>query len=271
MGNAKIRVFETDLLRLTLNSHSELNISIVASKIKGASHETKTMVTLAYKQQSLEILKHTFQRISVEAIRQVFEHSRHSFTDAYHLLSSMNDYIEEDDFQQQITAILELAPFLQHCKKIILKADRKIHARHAPNEPNLLEELDAIPEMNTKENRPVEVERYNRDEDDNTKRALEPQYVCACCFSDDIFFQDMCQCDEGHLVCTDCLRHYVEEQLDGKGVGEFQCMNMEAVPKCTAAYSMTQLGRAFPPSRLDQIEEKIFRLNFDKACMHDGW
>lgn len=227
--------------------------------------------TNAYKKESLAILKLTFPRVSVDAIRRVFQ-SHTSFPAAYRILYSINDCITEDNDNERRMRrrILLLAPCLEDTKKIVLKTNRKGSTTHSPTEPTLLAELETIPEMSNKENRPINAKEKVVVEVE-TKKASEQTLVCACCFDDECLFENMCQCDEGHLVCTECLRHYVEEQLDGKGVGHFQCMDMEAVTKCTAAYSLPQLGRAFSPKSLQKVEEKMFRFDFKKANMDDGW
>jgi hypothetical protein len=240
--------------------------------VEPALQQTRTN---EYKKESIALLKHTFPRVSVDAIRRVFQ-SHPSFPDAYRILHSINDVIIEDNGNERRMSrrILLLAPCLKDKKKIkiVLKTDRKASTTQSPTEPTLVAELEAIPEMCSKENRPINAKEKVVVEAATKKVAPEPTLVCTCCFDDECLFQDMCQCDEGHLVCKECLRHYVEEQLDGKGVGHFQCMDMEA--KCSATYSSIQLERAFSPKSLQKVEEKVFRFDFEKASMDgmdDGW
>lgn len=225
----------------------------------------------AYNKEAMTILRNSFPFISVDAIRRTFESSGNSFTVAFRTLSSIQDSIhEQNDERKRRKRILELAPFLKDVKRINLKSERKAQA-HRPNNPTLTAELDTIPEMNTKENRPIKG-KSKRDEEshENKKAPPESLFECTCCFDDECRFEMMCQCDEGHLVCSDCLRHYVEEQIDGKGVGHLQCMDMET-GECRATYSSTQLDKAFSPKSRQKVDEKMFRFHFDQAEMDDSW
>jgi len=227
--------------------------------------------THAYKQQSMALLKDTFPRLSVAVIHQAFKHRQHSFTDTYRILLPINDYVNEENDKEQLKNILKVAPFLKDTERIVLKSERKIFMRRS-SDPTLLVEIDEIPEINTKETRPiVTATEEQRAKDDEIRVAAEPGFVCACCFDDEVLFEDLCQCNEGHLVCSTCLCHYTNEQLDGKGVAQLQCMDMEATPKCEATYSRTQLRRAFSPKSFEKVEEKMFRFAFEQAEMDDGW
>ena len=224
-----------------------------------------------YNKEAMIILRNSFPLISVDAIRRTYESSRNSFTAAFRTLSSIQDSIhEQNDERKRRKRILELAPFLKDVKRIDLKSERKAQA-HRPNNPTLTAELDAIPEMNTKENRPIQAESGRDDESHEIKKAPpESSCVCACCFDDECRFETMCHCTEGHLVCSDCLRHYVEEQIDGKGVGHLQCMGMES-GECTATYTSNQLDKAFSPKSRQKVDEKMFRFHFNQVEMDDSW
>jgi hypothetical protein len=80
----------------------------------------------------------------------------------------------------------------------------------------------------------------------------------------------MCQCDDGHLVCGDCLRHYVEEEMYGKDNGNIKCIDLGS-DGCTASYSSRQLDKVFSPNSRAKVDEKIFRFNVEQVEMDDSW
>lgn len=47
---------------------------------------------------------------------------------------------------------------------------------------------------------------------------------CGCCFTDTPMTR-MVQCTEGHLFCSDCLRHYVEEAAFSSGQTTVHCLD----------------------------------------------
>lgn len=228
--------------------------------------------TATYNKEAMALLQNSFPLVSVDAIRWTYKSCGHSFTAAYRILLSIQIlFREQNDEMERRQRILERAPFLKDVKRIHIKSERKMQA-HRPSNPTLLAELDGIPEMNAKEHRSIKAaskrEDHRREETKITPK--ESLFECACCFNDECRFDAMCQCDEGHLVCSDCLRHYVEEQLDGKGVGLLYCMDMEA-DMCKAMYNSTQLDKAFSPKSRQKVDEKMFRFHFEQVEMDDSW
>ena len=47
---------------------------------------------------------------------------------------------------------------------------------------------------------------------------------CGCCFCD-VPLTRMVQCAEGHLFCTDCIKHYVEEAAFSSGQTTVHCLD----------------------------------------------
>lgn len=57
-------------------------------------------------------------------------------------------------------------------------------------------------------------------------RARNELQTCGCCYDDEVLFEDMLTCAEGHLFCADCVRRSVEVAV-GEGRGEFCCLGNE--------------------------------------------
>jgi hypothetical protein len=108
----------------------------------------------AYKNQALNLLEMKFPRLSVAAIRCAFASNGSLFTPAYEILSRI-DIIVGANKDEERTLILAEAPFLQHVRRLVLKGPRRI-PRPRIVDPTLVEEVNAIPEMKTKENRSLE-------------------------------------------------------------------------------------------------------------------
>jgi hypothetical protein len=146
------------------------------------------------------------------------------------------DVIVGADKDEERALILVDTPFLG---RIVIKHPRRI-ARPCIVDPMLVEEVNAIPEMNTKENRApgtkVEEEKVKQE-----VAAREMVVTCECCFGDSPF-ETMIQREQGeHIFCPGCVEHYVQEQVFGKDKNIVQCMSSEG---CNAGFSDVQLTRA---------------------------
>ena len=47
--------------------------------------------------------------------------------------------------------------------------------------------------------------------------------TCSCCYDNEILFEDMLTCPDGHLFCRDCIRRSVEVAI-GDGKSHFNCL-----------------------------------------------
>jgi hypothetical protein len=158
------------------------------------------------------------------------------------------------------------APFLEHVGRIVLKGPRRM-ARPRIVDPTLVEEVNAIPEMNTKENRApgtkVEEEKVKQE-----VIAREMEVTCECCFGDSPF-ETMIQCEQGeHIFCPGCVQHYVEEQLFGKDTSIVLCMSSEG---CGAGFSAVQLNRALPDKLRMTLDKHQTHAEISKANIEGLW
>ena len=48
-------------------------------------------------------------------------------------------------------------------------------------------------------------------------------HTCACCYDDEVLFEDMLACPDGHLFCRDCIKRSAEVAV-GDGKGQFVCL-----------------------------------------------
>jgi TRIAD3 protein (E3 ubiquitin-protein ligase RNF216) len=173
------------------------------------------MTKESYKYQALTVLKDSFPRVSVAAIREMFNHFEYKFTPTYEFLTSA---ISQKD--------LEEAAFLvkKNYIKVFIQKDRDAKRRpYCVSNPTLCSELMTM----TVKPRDVIIAHH-----DDEQRSEDITIECECCFGD-FLFEEMNQCSEGHLFCTACICHYVEEQLFGQNKSSFVCMSGEG---CLAIY-----------------------------------
>jgi hypothetical protein len=85
---------------------------------------------------------------------------------------------------------------------------------------------------------------------------------CGCCYGD-FALEEMCQCQEGHLFCIECLQRYAQEQLFGQQKTELLCL--ATTDQCTATFDRTQLLRALPAKVMEKYDEASFLANLEKA------
>lgn len=87
---------------------------------------------------------------------------------------------------------------------------------------------------------------------------------CECCFTDEIHDQ-MVQCNEGHLFCSECVSSYVTAQL-GEGSGEsllrLRCMSTSG---CTEELPPSELKRALPPKLLESYRTRLEKASVEQA------
>ena len=107
--------------------------------------------------------------------------------------------------------------------------------------------------------------------------------MCQCCFSD-FDAEKVCQCEDGHIFCTKCLRKYVEEEFFGKGNVNLKCMCTEEIivkgegsegekvsVKCTRTFPRSQLAKAIPFDVMVKYDEALMLEDLEKANITDLW
>ena len=230
-----------------------------------------------YKQQSLSLLKHYFRfRISFASIRAVLEANGHSFTESFRALYSIDLLAKDLPEDQRVPRILQEAPFLSRISPILIKQPRDTKRPRRPTEPTLLDEINDIPELNTKKKARNDTEEEaqddgkqdeEQDKDGEDDVNEEPMYECGCCYVD-YSFDDMCQCNDGHLFCLNCLRSHAEENVFGKGQFQIKCLSMDE--QCEAGFSDRSLDKAIPdPAMRQRIDEYMMRASLIEAGMND--
>jgi hypothetical protein len=203
--------------------------------------------TEQYKAESMEMLKSQFPRISVVAIHTVFKHCSARYMDAYMLLTEVSEHILGVPAGQG--GCLDLGAigvdFLKNTKQIVLQGPRRTNGTPTVSNRRLITEIDSLLQVTP---------------------PSETTEECGCCISD-YKFEDMIQCEEGHLFCSTCVLNYVENQVFGQNTTELRCLNMAST--CTASFTSGQLSRALPDKLRIAVDERIFKENTKNAKMDD--
>ncbi len=92
---------------------------------------------------------------------------------------------------------------------------------------------------------------------------------CNCCY-DDVSFEEMTQCTDGHLFCVSCLERYTSENLFGQQKTTLKCMSVGDDGKpCSGGFTQQMLERALPKKVLKKLDEAIFTNAVEKAGVED--
>ena len=87
---------------------------------------------------------------------------------------------------------------------------------------------------------------------------------CGCCYGE-AAFEDMVQCMEGHLFCSDCLRSYAKEATFGQGKALLTCMTSG----CDSTFPVSQLQHCLPSNILSKYEDRVQEESLTLAQMED--
>ncbi|XP_078001133.1 uncharacterized protein LOC144453676 [Glandiceps talaboti] len=90
-----------------------------------------------------------------------------------------------------------------------------------------------------------------------TRRELQ---VCVCCYEDELLFDEMVACEDGHLFCKECVRRSSEEVI-GRSRVEFPCL----APDCKCHFSVSVLQKVLLPSVFSNLLKRIQEEEIRKA------
>lgn len=110
--------------------------------------------------------------------------------------------------------------------------------------------------------------RYWREKEqiESKQRALREAYLkrceeegllveCECCFTESPP-DEVAQCSAGHLFCTRCVAHFVEQQL---GTNEVHCIQCPSISECPEQLPPGELRRCLPPLLWDGLQKRLQR------------
>ena len=87
---------------------------------------------------------------------------------------------------------------------------------------------------------------------------------CGCCYDDEVLFEDMQACPDGHLFCKDCVQRSSEE-LIGQAKMKFPCLAAD----CEADFATTTLQKVLSPKMFSNLLRKIQEEEIQQAGIED--
>lgn len=221
--------------------------------------KTQRRLITSYRNQAKKTLRNTFPRLSCSAIDSVLRSTEYNFINAFHSLTEIEaQRVDGDDDNNSGKG--KFPCILGHLK-VFIKNDR-LREKFCLDNEQLIGEIDAIPELSTKEKSNANI-GDKKDDGGADEDAQGGEMECRCCYGD---YQqsDMreCKIGSGHYVCKQCIQHYVSEQLDGNGSTLFKCIIED---DCKHEYSTALLDQALTPKLNRRVNESVFREEMRKA------
>lgn len=103
-------------------------------------------------------------------------------------------------------------------------------------------------------------------DDRSFQNGVQPEFLveCPCCCTD-VHFQEMVQCYESHLCCSQCLERYAQEVVFGYAQGELRCLTED----CQSTFPRSELWRALPGELYSKYEARVAQDNIDTAGLEN--
>ena len=252
----------------------------VERKFKRDYSSTSWMTSDAYRSQAVMHLVDTFPFLTAEHAGKAFRdrHKCHYAPMHEEVCGAILGLAEEgnirgskggDIVRDAMEGLQLTGPQIDRLSRLELPPLRKsrkscVHPLGFLTEPILLEEVEYA--------RVRLAERVDAYDRESVRREARQQaevmgalIECSCCY-DDVAFEEMCQCDEGHLFCAECLRRYAEEQLFGQQKTELCCMSTsDDGGKCAGKFGDDMLSRALSKKVMSKLQEAMFNSAVESA------
>ncbi|KAK6181366.1 hypothetical protein SNE40_009232 [Patella caerulea] len=107
-------------------------------------------------------------------------------------------------------------------------------------------------------NHELEIKMHLKKLEDEKKKKIEEAksngelYECSCCFDDEVLFEDMATCADGHLFCKECVKRSTEAAF-GDAKTKFPCLT----GTCEHDIPLSVLQSIVPPNLFSNIIRKL--------------
>ncbi|XP_013384323.1 kinesin-related protein 4 [Lingula anatina] len=95
-------------------------------------------------------------------------------------------------------------------------------------------------------------------------REKKELYECGCCYDDEVLFEEMVSCADGHLFCQTCVRRSSEE-LIGQTKTKFPCLTSD----CTFEFSTSVLQKVLSPKIFSNLLRRLQEEEIRQADIPD--
>lgn len=244
-------------------------------KVKDYFKDFSTQVSNKYRYQCCQILQNEFRMISLRYIRLAMKKFNGHYAPSKRYLQDQLR-VSVGRATSTTTGATHSAPateahlaeskdFFSPPKIELLKCGRAIVPECTQSE--MVKELRSEREFMKRHelSKSEEMDRILAASLNNEQYEEEGQKIeCGCCYGD-AAFEDMVQCQEGHLFCTSCLMNYAKEAAFGQGKAALTCMT----DGCDGTFPMSQLKKALPTNILSKYEDRVQEESLSLAQMDD--
>ncbi|KAJ8037441.1 hypothetical protein HOLleu_18254 [Holothuria leucospilota] len=238
-----------------------------------------------YIMEARQVLAFSFKLVCMASIDEVMRATRYRFTPAFVVLEKIvqsKDYIKAEKSNQRPMAYHPGHPTLSiSCelpgevpglpngkkfeeKRFRIKLNRKRRTNMMPcTNKELKKEMEYyknfVREKQEEQDHQMAL-HINEEEYEQNQQGIE----CECCFVEHPF-ENMVQCFEMHLFCSDCLQRYLKEAIYGQGKGNLACMATD----CSSTFPRDQIEKSLPPDLLAKYDERCREESVHLADLED--
>lgn len=101
----------------------------------------------------------------------------------------------------------------------------------------------------------------------------EGQFIECCCCYNPVPFENLTQCNAGHLFCLTCVKEYIQTTVFGEERNDIHCLDMES--QCQESFPLSSIEAALPKETFNRFQELMQRIEIKKAgleglrnCIH---
>lgn len=192
-----------------------------------------------YQKHSVQELQNRFPMVRTKVIRALFSQNKNKYIPT---LKQIERLLEEISSGKKRVEQTPIGDFMKGRRYSYSISEEKL-------DPLLSKEIQ---EVTCEKKRLCEVRDFETAIAINNQQYEEDGQLieCGCCFGESPF-DDMVQCMEGHLFCSECLRSYSNVATFGGGSSSVVCMTTD----CGANFPMSQLRKALPEKTLNKFQE----------------
>ena len=219
------------------------------------SDETRP-VTDSYKEHGIAHLKNMFPGMHVAYIQEVYERThKHHFYPAF-------SQLEKESTEAAHPAVRRGSR--KKSKKKFRQTPREAEVQ-MPDVPDEYFYKELLFTRNVQK-----IEEFLRNREEMKKKRLEEAREagllneCGCCYDDEVLFEDMSACPDGHLFCKECIRRSSEE-LIGQTKIKFPCLEGE----CKSEFPMVTLQQVLSSKMFSNLLRKIQEEEIRQADIPD--
>ena len=207
---------------------------------------TSSIDDLEYNKQSVILLRNSFPKVPKNIIKKLFDRT-HNYTKSFIELEFTLEQIISGKEKVEDTII----------KSFLTEKKEKINVKNLSGK--LIEEIEQM-----EKRREEDIDKLSIVDSDSKYEDQDNTINCGCCYNE-VAFEEMVQCLDGHLFCTTCLQCYSKESIYGSGKVQLFCMTHG----CDSTFPMSQLKKALQEGMMEKYMERVQNEDIKLANLHN--